>query len=85
MSLALSPLCKIHKKAPWINWWILYKVGDTIFVQNHLLVSYMYKEVIGEGPFTPDTCYNYIDKRITHTDDGRKISEWNVKIDYVES
>ena len=63
----------------------LYKVDDTIFVQNQLLVSDTYKEVIGAGPFTPDTCYNYIDKRITHTDDGTKISEWNVKIDYVEA
>jgi len=61
-----------------VEWWVLYRVGNTIFVQNEHLSHDTYKNIVGERPFTPDTCYAFIGPRETHTEDGHKISEWSV-------
>ena len=65
-----------RKTPPLINWWILYKVGEKIYIQNHLLNDTTYREHIGNQQFTPQTCYNFIKPRKTKTDDGFKYAEW---------
>jgi CdiI N-terminal domain len=67
-------------KAPWLNWWVLYKEGAKIFIQNQLFVNELYKVTIGKSAFTPETCYKYISPRITHTDEGEEISEWSISL-----
>ena len=64
------------KDQPFISWWILYKEGNKIFVQNQILLSQLYKEVVGNKPFNEKTCYQFISPRRTITEDGEKISEW---------
>lgn len=62
-----------------LEWWILYKENETVFIQNELFAASVYKSFIGiDRPFTPDTCYNFITPRQTHTEDGDKISEWSI-------
>jgi CdiI N-terminal domain len=65
------------KKAPWINWWVLYKKERTVFIRNQILFSKLYKAQIGDGLFTPDTCYDYIHERRSK----QGVSEWKVDLD----
>jgi CdiI N-terminal domain len=65
---------------PLVDWWVLYKENDIVFIQNELIVDETYKELINGKPFTLDTCYNYITPRITHTSEGDKISEWSINL-----
>lgn len=69
------------KNAPLINRWVLYKEDNKIFVQNQLLVSDTYKEIIENDAFTPENCYKYVNNRRTHTDQGETISEWATDLD----
>ncbi len=62
---------------PLINWWVLYKEGNKIFVQNELIVDEVYTELIGSNSFTPETCYRYIVPRTTVTKEGLRVSEWS--------
>lgn len=66
---------------PLVNWWVLYRHGDTIFIQNHLLFGKRFATKLAKIPFTPATCYDYIPPRETISDDGTPISEWSVKVD----
>lgn len=63
---------------PFLEWWILYKVGDYVCVQNVMYADFVYKEEIGNKPFTPETCYDFIPPRITEFEDGGRPSEWCV-------
>lgn len=50
--------------------WVLYFSGDDVFIQNNILL-------LDECPgFTPDTINNFTKPRMTHNEDGMKISEW---------
>ena len=61
--------------------WVLYKVGDDIFIQNHLLNREILKE-FGDSQkiknFTPKMCYGFISSRKTLTEYGTKVSEWSI-------
>lgn len=59
-----------------INWWILYKQKNKIFIQNQLLIETSLKETIKEQPFTPETCYNYIPRKSR----SKKVAEWIVEL-----
>jgi hypothetical protein len=61
-----------------IEWWPLYKIGNKIHVQNHIVVDDIYEEKIGNNIFTRENCYNFVPEYRSHTQDGNKISEWVV-------
>jgi len=64
------------KQFPFIEWWILYKVDNKICLQNFIIPPDIYQEKIGNKLFTINSCYDFIPKRKTHSDEGDKISEW---------
>lgn len=59
-----------------IEWWPLYKIGNKIHIQNHIIIDDLYEERIGNKSFTLQTCYDFIPEYRSHTTDGNKISEW---------
>jgi CdiI N-terminal domain len=67
----------LDTKAPLVNWWLLYKEGSTIFIRNQMLFGKIYREKVGNNPFTLNTCYQYIQERIAKKD----VSEWIVSIE----
>lgn len=60
-----------------IDWWLLYKIDNKVYVRNHMLVAEIYEDQIGNKPFTLDTCYDFIPaRRIVEEDsDDPKPSE----------
>lgn len=66
------------KNNPGIEWWPLYRIGNTVYIQNQVVWLEEYKNRIGDKPFTPDTCYDFIHDRRTVDEDGRNLSEWSV-------
>lgn len=66
---------------PYINWWLLYKVGNKVYVRNQLLIEDIYAEQIGNKIFTMQNCYEFIPSRGSKYDeDGDEISEWVVNV-----
>lgn len=59
----------------YINCWPMYREGETVFVQNRLLL----KEDLGSD-LNPEKIEQYIDKREIVDEDGNKISEWKTTI-----
>jgi hypothetical protein len=53
------------------TWWVLYRDGQRVVVQNQLLLL----DVIGSD-FDPDQPYAFIRDRISLSADGEPISEW---------
>ncbi len=52
-------------------WWPLYRVGDAVYVQNHMLFySHLAK------PFSQEDPWQSIPERTTVNAEGRRISEW---------
>jgi contact-dependent growth inhibition (CDI) system CdiI-like immunity protein len=70
--------CDKNTGGPFIDWWRLYRIKDTVFIQNGWLMLEAYQEIVGDKPFTPDTCYDFVMQRETITEEGEKISEWSV-------
>ena len=65
------------EKAPWASLWVLYKEGDTVHVQNHVLRDKRFMKLIKKQPFTLETCYNLITPReVISAGTGMEISEW---------
>ena len=62
------------KYAPLVNMWGLYKQGKVIYVRNYLFCGDIYKKRIGDKPFTPETCYDFILNRTKNL----WVSEWVV-------
>jgi hypothetical protein len=69
---------------PLVELYILYKIEDTIYIQNSLITGKSYKKMIGKNPYTPETSFLYISERDNSTTKfGKfilKTSEWEVKI-----
>ena len=59
-----------------IDWWLLYKESNKIIIRNQLLISTILTSTIN-GPFTPETCYNYIPPKSR----SKKVSEWVVDLE----
>jgi len=59
----------------YLVWWPLYRDGDTIYVQNHLLFFGQLSR-----PFSPDRPCNSVRDRQVVNEDGQKISEWATTI-----
>lgn len=74
---------ELTKTAPRANLWILYKDGDIVHMQNKILFGLRFINMLKKEPFTMETCYNFIRPRRTKTDDGMKISEWNIELEAI--
>ncbi|WNJ95662.1 hypothetical protein RND59_00630 [Vibrio ruber] len=62
--------------ANFIFWWIIYRVGNDVYIQNYVLFVDELKE-----PFDENNFIRYVPERETITEDGAPISEWKVNID----
>jgi hypothetical protein len=65
------------KIRPFIEWWVLYKKEDKVYIRNQILVDEIYENQIGNKSFTVESCYDFIHPR----KEKRKVSEWI--IDYL--
>jgi hypothetical protein len=61
------------RNANFINWWKMYLLGDTVYIQNQILFL---DELT--APFNENDIYSSIPERETETEDGDKISEWQI-------
>ena len=61
--------------ANFIQWWPLYRVDQTVFVQHQIL----FMDTI-PGPFRPDDWYEHVHDRRTCNEDGERLSEWRVSV-----
>lgn len=68
----------IKNGEPELEWWPMYKIDNKVYVQNQWLWGDNYKEAIGDKPFTPDTCYDFVRDRRTVNYEGTDLSEWSV-------
>lgn len=62
------------KGDPAVSWCLIYKIDNHLFIRLRILID-DYQSIVGNKPFTPDTCYDFIPPRQTHEDDGEKIPE----------
>lgn len=66
--------------ANFIIWWPMYRVGDTVFIQNQIL----FLDSLS-SPFNPNDPFSSIPERRTINEDGEEISEWSVLVKDLES
>lgn len=62
--------------ANFIEWWPLYRIANTVFIQHHLL--FLDALVI---PLNPNDLFPLVPQRRTVNEDGDPISEWQVPIE----
>ncbi len=62
--------------ARFIEWWPLFRDGDVVFVQNHLL----FLDKL-HGPFDPNDPYRHVRERRIVNDEGVRISEWRTTVE----
>ncbi|MGF1751124.1 hypothetical protein [Vibrio cionasavignyae] len=62
--------------ANFIFWWVMYLVGNDVYIQNHVL----FMDELGE-PFNESDFVKFVPERETFTEYGEPISEWKVSID----
>ncbi|WP_263365363.1 hypothetical protein [Edaphobacter bradus] len=62
-----------------LEWWPMYREGNVIHVQNHLL---FYDQLT--RPFSQENMLSFIRDRRTINEDGERISEWSVELSEVE-
>ena len=69
---------------PYIDWWLLYKENNQVFIRNSILFGQLYNDVIGIKPFTKNTCFQYIPAKTPgKQEDGTCVSEWVVALEDV--
>ena len=66
-------------KANFIFWWVMYLVGDSVYVQNHVLFL---DEL--DRAFDETDLYGFIPERETRSEDGEMISEWMVALSAIK-
>jgi len=64
--------------ANFIFWWVMYAVGDDVFIQNHVLFIEDLKEPFNESNFA-----KYVPVRETVNEEGDTISEWKVNFNEI--
>ncbi len=63
-----------------VAWWIMYREGDDVYVQNRLL----FMDNLS-SPFLEENLYSYIKSRETVNEDGCEIiSEWQTNISEIQ-
>lgn len=61
-----------------VVWWPCYRIGETVFIQNHFL---FYKR---HPSFSIEHMYEHVKDRETLSDDGvTPISEWELPLDWI--
>jgi hypothetical protein len=55
----------------YLVWWPLYRYGDTVYVQNHIL---LFEQLI--RPFSAECPWDSVRDRQVVNEDGQNISEW---------
>lgn len=63
-----------------LEWWALYREGKTVHAQNQIRI---FEEHI-VGPFSLECALNSLSDRQTVSDEGDKISEWQIEIGDIE-
>ncbi len=66
--------------ANFIFWWVLYRDGEDIYIQNHVL----FMDDI-DGSFEEGCVYDYIPQREIVNEDGDRISEWVTELKAIKS
>ncbi len=66
--------------ANFIFWWILYRDGEDVYVQNHVL----FMDDIDDS-FDEKCIYDYIPLRETVNEDGDNISEWTTNLKVIKA
>lgn len=61
--------------ANFIYWWPMYRLGDAVHFQNHILLLNELKT-----PFDPNDPFRFVPERVIINNDGEKISEWSASI-----
>ena len=62
-----------------LEWWPMYRVGETVYLQNHLL---LFDQL--ESPFSPEAPLASLRHRNTISETGDSISEWSVQLSALE-
>lgn len=76
-------------------WWILYREGDLVYIQNQLCILYrkgdsvyMQDQLVSSGPldlpFSPQRPWESIKERKIVAAEGSKISEWATTVESIE-
>jgi len=63
------------KNTNFITWWPIYRIKETVCFQNHLLFL-----ADLTTPFDPKSPYSHVHKHSTKSDEGQRISEWQLPI-----
>jgi len=63
-----------------LEWWPMYRSGDSVYVQNHLL---FYEDL--PAPFDVSVPFRSLKEREIFNEEGRCISEWKVGLSAVRS
>ncbi len=63
-------------KAPWVNWWLLYKKDEKLIIRNQLLFGKNFTNTFKGQPFTIENCYNFIPTWRAKKD----ISQWVIDV-----
>ncbi len=61
--------------------WVAYKVGEIAYIQNELIIP---ETCYITNGFNSEDLYSYIRDREICSDDGNKISEWVVPLQWIE-
>ena len=65
-------------KAPFLEWWLLYKKENKVYVYNEVLFEQSYEEIIGNKIISLETCYDFVPltKIKSELPEGLQESEW---------
>jgi hypothetical protein len=62
-----------------LEWWPMYRIGSTVFLQNHLL---FYNQI--SGPFSVENAFSFLRDRESVNEEGQPLSEWRVSLSEIE-
>ncbi len=67
--------------APYLNWWVMYKEKNKIYIYNQQLAGNDVEDFLNNQAFTTSSCYNFIPpKNVVNPNDGYDYSEWEIDI-----
>ena len=71
--------------APWQSWWAMWPEGENAIVQEHLLTPGRVAQLaLGPALLAGGAHHQLVATRETCSDEGDRISEWQVRIDDVQ-
>ena len=63
---------------PYEFWWTMWRSGDRVYVHEEVITDERYA-----GPYDGSAPYHIIADRVTHTEEGQPVSEWEITLDDV--